>query len=647
MAGAMSPGRRALVGKVLYGAVFVVVLPVAMVAWAKATAGVVRAPVPQLPLVGSALAAAGLALVLGGMWALWSRGGGLPMNAFPPPRLVTEGVYALVPHPIYTGFCGVSLGVSLATGSASGLWLVTPTAILGCLALVYGYERDDLRARFGAVTPRPWVSLPPEGPQPPSWAMRASVLATVMVPWLLGYEGLARVMPPDAVDPRFAFERTLPVWEWTELIYASAYPLFCLAPLLARTASDLRRFVVESLWAMAFVFPAYLAIPFIAPPRPFEPQSWLGQVLASERGLDFPTCAFPSFHVLLALVASDAWASRAPRARWLLRSLALLVGVSCITTGMHALIDVVAGVAVWVLVKRRMVAWEWLRRSSERLANSFAAVRLGPVRIINYAGWAALANFVGVAVVGTLLGPEHLGAVVFSAVAGVVGAAAWAQLIEGSAALSRPYGFYGGLLGIIGGALVAPWWGTPVWWLLGAWAVAGPFVQALGRVRCLVQGCCHGHEAPEGVGIRVTHPNSRVCRLSTLEGVPIHPTPLYSMLWNTVTAVVLVRLWSLHVPPHFIAGLFVLLNGLGRFVEEAYRGEPQTPVYARLRLYQWVAIASAVAGVLISGLGVSAPWPAASLDGRTFAVAAGFALFSALVAGVDFPESKRRFSRLA
>src|SRR5262249_9695647 len=134
--------------------------------------------------------------------------------------------------------------------------------------------------------------------------------------------------------------------------------------------------------------------------------------------------------------------------------------------------------------------------------------------------------------------------------------------------LPRPYGFYGGLLGIILGSLAAPLFGTPIWLLLGAYCVAGPWIQALGRLRCLVQGCCHGHESKPSIGIRYTPPRSRVCRLSTLGGVPVHPTPLYSILWNVVIALVVGRLWSLAAPLGFIGGAYLALNGFGRFVEE-------------------------------------------------------------------------------
>jgi prolipoprotein diacylglyceryltransferase len=118
-------------------------------------------------------------------------------------------------------------------------------------------------------------------------------------------------------------------------------------------------------------------------------------------------------------------------------------------------------------------------------------------------------------------------------------------------------------------------------------------------------------------------------------------------LWNIFVGLAIARLWLLCAPLHLIGGLYLILNGLGRFVEEAWRGEPQTPVFARLRLYQWAAITSVLAGVLVTALGASEPAPAAHFDWIAPLPAAAFGLLVGCAMGVDFPESNRRFSRLA
>jgi phosphatidylglycerol:prolipoprotein diacylglycerol transferase len=457
-----------MVGKLLYGLLFAVVLPALLVAWARSTEAVVHAPSWHDSRLGIGLCAMGALSMIAGWLSLWRLGGGLPMNAFPPPRLVTRGVYALLAHPIYAGFGAMSVGVSLATGSASGLWLVSPAVMLGAAALVLGYEGHDLDTRFGPSRPR---------------------------------------------------------------------------SLLARLShGTLRTLQVGALLALA---------------------------------------------------------------------------------------------------------WRPLRSFAESTANSWHEVRVGPVRIINHGVWAALATSGGVAGLGALLGPGHTAAILVAASAALAGSGIWAQVIEGASGLSRPYGFYGGLLGICLAALAAPLFGTPVWLLLGGYAVVGPYVQAMGRMRCLVQGCCHGRETSASFGIRYRHPRSRVCRIAHLDGVPLHATQLYSILWNGLTLLVVGWLWNRHAALHLVGGVYLLLNGLGRFVEEAYRGEPQTPILARLRLYQWVAVGQIVAGALVTALGSSGPAPTPHANPGILVAAAVFGAVTFFAMGVDFPESKRRFSRLA
>jgi protein-S-isoprenylcysteine O-methyltransferase Ste14 len=298
---------RATLGKIAYGALFNVVLPVLLVAWARATARFVHLPAVRSPAFGAAFAAGGVLLVLWGWWTLRVDGGGLPMNAYPPPRLATRGPYALVAHPVYVGFCAACAGASIAAGSASGLYLVTPTVILACVALVTGYEGPALRARFGEEAPRPWLRLAPNDRAPPRFSERLAAYALALLPWVALYElilGLGR--PRDAFSLALPFEALIPVREEAEALYFSVYPAVFAAPLLVRTRRELRRFEVRALLAMALVFPIYLALPVASEPRPFVPQGSLGALLEAERAFDTPMEAFPSFHVLWALLVAGA-----------------------------------------------------------------------------------------------------------------------------------------------------------------------------------------------------------------------------------------------------------------------------------------------------------------------------------------------------
>jgi protein-S-isoprenylcysteine O-methyltransferase Ste14 len=632
-------------GKVLYGSLFAAVLPLLLVQWARAATPNVALPAIAAP-AGWALAAAGLALVAWASAALAVYGRGLPMNAYPPPALVTRGPYAVVGHPIYLGFVLACAGVSLGAGSAAGLWLVTPVAALGCAALVLGYEGPDLDARFGA-RPRPFLRLPEASASAPSVADRASAWMLVLLPWLVLYEAVQALgVPRDAVVILLPGEARWPVWQGSEIVYASTYLFVALAPLAAVTRAELRRFMTRGWAATALVVLLWIVLPVAAPPRPFEPSGFPGALLAFERRMDSAACAFPSFHVVWALLAAHAWRGRLGRARVLAGVWAAAIAASCVTTGMHTVADVLAGILAAAFVLRLPGIWEALRAWAERAANSWREWDLGAVRVINHGGWAALGTLAGVGLAGTLAGTANTRAVLFVAFSGLVGAGLWAQFVEGSPRLLRPYGYYGGVLGVVAGGVAAHLVaGVDSWLLVGAFAVAAPWIQAAGRVRCLVQGCCHGSKAPFSVGIRYVHPRSRVCRLSNLGGVPVHPTPLYSILWNVVPALLLARLWLAGAALSVVVGVYFVLAALGRFVEESRRGEPQTPVFARLRVYQWLAVGMLAAGAFVTCL-PSAPPPRPEPSAAAFAAAVVFALATWFALGVDFPRSNRRFARL-
>jgi prolipoprotein diacylglyceryltransferase/protein-S-isoprenylcysteine O-methyltransferase Ste14 len=639
-----------IAGRIAYAGAFILALPLLLAAWARSADRFVELPAVHASGGGTAIAAGGIALLIWASMALIRDGGGLPMNAFPPPRLVVTGPYRFLAHPIYVGFCAAVFGCAVAAGSPSGLWIVFPATALGCAALVFGYEAADLRRRFGAAPPRPMLSLPPDSGRPMRASDRAAAVALVAMPWLVLYGAAMLLGPaPDAISTWLPFERRLPVVEEAELLYASTYPLAAAALFIPRTRAQARRLLVRALLAMALVFPLYFLLPFVAPPRPFVPHGWLGSLLLEERAHDTSAAALPSFHVVWALLAAGAWASRFPKIRTVAYAWAGLVAASCILTGMHSIADVVAGALVFVAVSHAAVIWETLRSAAERVSNRWTEWRIGRARILGYGLWAALANVVALCIVSATIGPGRLGLVYATAAAGLAGAFVWARLVERPTKQMRPFGFYGGMFGIWAAGAVSPLFNVPVpdaLRLLAGYCVAAPLLQAIGRVRCLVQGCCHGSPAPEAVGIRYNLPLSRVTKAG-LAGVPLHPTPVYSILWNAMVFLVVARLWWLQAMPGTVCGAWLLLSGLGRFVEESLRGEPQTLVFAGLRLYQWVAAGTVVVGAALLAVPAGAPLPGPRLDSAAIAAAlfAGAAAWFAY--GVDFPRSRRRYSRLA
>ncbi len=637
-----------MIGRLLYAALFCLALPALLALWCRAAEPMLSHwPILSPAWLGWPISGLGATLILAGWSALWFRGGGLPMNAFPPKRRVETGVFALVDHPIYLGAVLLCAGLGVGFQSRAALWLGTPTLALGCAALVWGYEASRTRALLGPRQGEPLLRLPPDAPERARAWDRVSALLLMYAPWAVLYEAVGHVPVPGGLDAHFAFENAWPILEWTVTAYTSGYLLGVAPAFIARSRADLRWLMTLGWFATAVGMLCYLTLPLLAPPRG-DPAGFFGPWLSLERADGLAgRAAVPSFHVFWACLGAWALARRWPSlalAWWLWAS---AVCVSCITTGMHALVDVPAGIALLVLALRADRVWSLARRLAEQTANTWREWRLGPVRVLLHAPLAFIAASCGVVVISVLSPETPRTAVWVLALSGLLGAAAWGQIVEYSGRLARPFGYYGHALGsasALVGCSLAGWSG---WTFAAALCTAGPLVQAIGRVRCLVNGCCHGHACSPGLGIVVTEPRSRVIRLANLGSVPIHATQAYSILANLVIFALLLRLWSAGAPAPLALGLYLMLSGLARFVEEHYRGEPQTPIFGGLHSYQWLSLVSVLAGCAVAVVpGAGLAWPELIRPG-VWTDAIGLGTVYALAMGVDFPNSSRRFARLA
>lgn len=596
--------------KVVYAILFNAILPASLVAWAWGAAANISLAVPGFPEIGWFLAAAGLAWMLGGVVTMIRRGDGLPMNPFPPKRLVTQGIYAFFAHPIYAGAVVLCGGVAWALRSPPGLWLVTPTLALAAVALWYGFERADLNARLGSDRPRPWLSVcEPDD--------RVTRVRERLAAWVL------------AVGPGLSVAAALRMIGLSN-DSAALFVVVAVAPsacgLAIRPARVLRD-VVLGAWLCALVA---VLVALACPGGPWGGVlSWqVADVLLMAIGsLALAQALRDNRTACIALVAVLAVvALLADRGREFLASLGFLA----IALGRHRL-------------------WSAVLRSSELIANSWREIQLGPVRVINHGVLAALGCGVGLAYAVVLAGPQNAITLLAAGIAAIVGSALWAQTVEGSPSLSRPYGFFGGVLAVIlFVTTLGPWLlHTPAWLSLAAFSTAGPWIQGLSRLRCLANGCCHGAPCQSAFGIRYQHPSTRVVRLAGFGGQPIHPTQTYSLLANIVIGIVTMRLWAERAPCALIAGVYLVMMGLGRFVEEAYRGEPQTPVHFGLRLYQWIALACVIVGAVLTTIDDTGGTPTPVLSADALLTGTAFFCIVWVAASIDFPRANKRFARLA
>lgn len=632
-------------GKLLYAVLFCAAIPAGLAAWAHFAVG--SPPGIHRPIIGWSLATLGLALIALSMTELWRKAHALPMNAFPPMRRVESGPFALADNPIYLGFVVTCAGAAFLTGNAAALWIITPIAALSVAALVMGYEHRATLARLGPRRRRAWLSLAPDTDERPSLSARLSVWFTILLPWAILYEAIGHLPAPGAARVELSFEGGTPVVVWTEAIYALAYPLAVIAPLLAARSRELRRFQTSAIAAMVICFWCYLAIPVLSPPRAFDhhaPLAWLRELEQAD-ALD-GRASFPSFHVYWALAC--AWLISRRGGLWRLAwILAALITISCWINGMHALLDLAAGVALFLIAHHHARLYRAFVLTCERIANAWWSLRVGPVRILVHALYAGLAAGLG-SLIACFLIPADLHIwYAMVVLAGLVGAGAWGQFMEGGGRLSRPFGYFGHIIACTLALLACIVARAEQTWLLAAGlATAAPLIQSIGRLRCLVQGCCHGERSDSPHDLHYRIPTSRVCALAGWRGQPVKPTQVWSILIGVLIFGLLWRLWTASPPASMIVGLYLLLTGLTRFVEEHYRGEPQTKIHAGLHSYQWLCTATFAGGAICTCLPAPPALPADAAPPGAWLVSLAVGLIYAFAMGVDFPASNRRFSLL-
>jgi len=626
----MKNSNNSFLGKTIYSLIFLVLLPAGLWLWTKNASHAIHIPGVQSAIWGFLIIVPGFLLMLFGMYALWHFGKGLPMNAYPPQIFVNNGVFRLLPHPIYTGFVLCCFGLSVFFGNAAGLWLISPMVLLGCMALVWGFENIDLRKRFPIASGKYLLSVPADTPQPATFWNRVSVYVCLLFPYFLLNSAIIWIFRHELMSqPFFKFSaiELSPTLNWTIGILALVWTFG--APLVPVTQEQLRHFFIAGIiGSLTFL---YLSI--------MIPGSYLGLDTLWTNII----IMLSWFWVWLTLVLYE---KVFPAYRLIFYSIAVLLSFGLIIISFDLIVQFLLGLISLFMAYNYSILWEYIRSATESIANSWKEWTFGAVRVINHGFYVGIGAFLGTVIGSLLAGEAYIFPIVVFGVIVTVCSGLWGQLIEGSDKLKRPFGFYGGMIGIAIASLVMHWMAVNVWVMIGVFSVFMPWVQGIGRFRCLVNGCCHGSPSDRQVGIRYTHPRSRVCFISGLKGEFIHPTPLYSMLWLFLVGGVQLRLWFYGAELSFLFGMYLMLNGLGRFVEEAYRGEPQTPIFAKLRLYQWISLVSFLTGAFFTCVEVEMPYLHHSISWQTFAWAAFNWVFVQFLMGVDFPKSQIRFSRL-
>jgi phosphatidylglycerol:prolipoprotein diacylglycerol transferase len=134
--------------------------------------------------------------------------------------------------------------------------------------------------------------------------------------------------------------------------------------------------------------------------------------------------------------------------------------------------------------------------------------------------------------------------------------------------------FYGGLLAALGVAIVlVRRYQLRIWTTADLFAPGIALGHVIGRLGCLLAGCCYGTPTDVPWAITFTSPLA-ASNVGTPLGVPLHPTQLYDAGAELAILVILLATERRGRPfEGRTFWLYMLLYGISRFIVEMFRGD--------------------------------------------------------------------------
>lgn len=149
--------------------------------------------------------------------------------------------------------------------------------------------------------------------------------------------------------------------------------------------------------------------------------------------------------------------------------------------------------------------------------------------------------------------------------------------------LSRDgYVFLGGFVGAVA---MAAWYtrrhGQSVWGIADLFAPYLAMAQGIGRIGCLLFGCCYGRVCelpwgvrfPEGSPAFYDHLAHGWLAADVHESLPVHPAQIYMSLFNFVHCGILLFIRRHQTFRGQVAVSYLMIYSTGRFVLEFFRGD--------------------------------------------------------------------------
>ena len=175
---------------------------------------------------------------------------------------------------------------------------------------------------------------------------------------------------------------------------------------------------------------------------------------------------------------------------------------------------------------------------------------------------------------------EHIYSIsLWAIIGGIVGSRLFHVIDQWQYYIAHPWqiiGFegltvYGAVIGAVLAMLIYTWINKFSFWQIGDIVAPGAIVgQAIGRVGCLINGCCYGLVCDLPWSIVYGNPSS-YARV----GIPVHPTQIYHIIWNLAGFAVLWLLRKRLKPEGSVFLLWLSLYAAGDLTIRLFReGEP-------------------------------------------------------------------------
>lgn len=168
----------------------------------------------------------------------------------------------------------------------------------------------------------------------------------------IGAEYYASTLPPRRIgEIGMAWERGIPFWPWTIVLYLSIDVMYVASPFVCRTRGELRTHVLRFIVASLVSVTCFLLFPLRFDTARPAVDGVPGMLFALLGLVDRPFNQAPSLHISMLVILWACFRPHCPKPwRWLLHLGFFLIACSVLTTWQHHFLDVPAGLLLGVMV---------------------------------------------------------------------------------------------------------------------------------------------------------------------------------------------------------------------------------------------------------------------------------------------------------